>query len=255
MEELTSKELRIISKIKKNVYKTIKTYNLIEDNDRILIGLSGGKDSLALVELLGEKMKIFKPRFSLIAAHINIEHIPYQSDLEYLKSFCASYNIPFIHHVTSFSDSADNRKSPCFLCSWYRRKALFELAKDSGCAKIALGHHQDDVLETLLMNMTFQGAFGTMPPLLTMDKFDMKIIRPLSMSKEIDIRQLAEIRKYKIQQKNCPYEKDSHRHDMKNLLMLLEKMNPDFRSSMWRAMSNIQENYLPKKDEAFMCSK
>jgi len=246
MEELTKEQLHTIYKIKKHVNKTIKEYGLINDGDRILIGLSGGKDSLALVEILGEKMKIFNPKFSLVAAHISIENIPYKSDIEYLKSFCEQFNVPFVHYTISFDESTDKRKSPCFLCSWNRRKALFELAKTHNCNKIALGHHIDDVLETLLMNMVFQGAFGTMPPLTQMDKFDMKIIRPLAMNHEKEIIQLAEIRQYKKQYKNCPHEKTSHRSDMKKLLAEFEKMNPEFRSSMWSAMENIQKEYLPR---------
>ncbi len=249
MEELTKEQLHTIYKIKKRVDKTIKEYGLIEENDRILIGLSGGKDSLALVEILGEKMKIFNPRFSLVAAHISLENIPYQSDIEYLKNFCEQYDVPFVHHTTSFDESRDKRKSPCFLCSWNRRKALFELAKTHHCNKIALGHHIDDILETLLMNMVFQGAMGTMPPMTTMDKFDMKIIRPLSMNKESEIIQLAELRNYKKQHKNCPHEKTSHRSDIKKILGEFEKMNPEFRSSMWNAMENIQKEYLPRRVE------
>ena len=246
MEDLTKEQHYFLYKLNKRVNKTIKEYGLINDGDRILIGLSGGKDSLALVEILGEKMKIFNPKFSLVAAHISVENIPYKSDIEYLKGFCERFNVPFVHHTISFDESTDKRKSPCFLCSWNRRKALFELAKVHNCNKIALGHHIDDVLETLLMNMVFQGAFGTMPPMTTMDKFDMKIIRPLAMNKEKEIVQLAEIREYKKQKKNCPHEKTSHRSDMKKLLAEFEKMNPEFRSSMWSAMENIQEEYLPK---------
>ncbi|MCD7974168.1 MAG: tRNA 2-thiocytidine biosynthesis TtcA family protein [Candidatus Azobacteroides sp.] len=247
MEDLSKEESSFIFKLKKTVNKTIHTYGLIEEGDRILIGLSGGKDSLALVEILGEKMKIFNPRFSLLALHVSVDNIPYQADLAYLEEFCRNYHVPFIHRSISFDASEDNRKSPCFLCSWHRRKVLFEMAKENGCRKIALGHHMDDVLETLLMNMTFQGAFGTMPPVTVMNKFDMKIIRPLCLNREEDMRKLAEIRQYKKQQKNCPYEKTSHRSEIKGILKQLEEMNPDFRSSMWVSMENIQCEYLPRK--------
>lgn len=247
MKELTVQEQAFVFKLKKQVNKTMKTYGLIEDNDRILIGLSGGKDSLALVELLGEKMKIFSPKFSLVAAHVSIDSIPYQSDLDYLRCFCSAYEIPFIHRTISVDFSADKRKSPCFVCSWHRRKALFQLAKENNCRKIALGHHQDDIIETLLMNMVYQGAFGTMPPLLKMDKFDMTIIRPLALNKETDLQKLAEIRGYKKQPKNCPYEKGSSRSDMRAVLSVFEGMNPDFRSSVWGAMENVQDDYLPRR--------
>ena len=88
--------------------------------------------------------------------------------MDYLRSFAENLGVPFVRYETSFDPSTDTRKSPCFLCSWNRRKALFTVAKEQGFNKIALGHHMDDILETLLMNMAFQGAFSTMPPRLVM---------------------------------------------------------------------------------------
>ena len=102
-----------------------------------------------------------------------------------------------------------------------------------------------DVLQTLLMNLTFQGSFGTMPPLLKMSKFDMTIIRPMSQIDEEDIKKMALLHDYQKQEKNCPYEEDSHRSEMKELLTRLKEMNPNAANSMWNAMSNIQEEYLP----------
>ena len=225
--------------------KAIKDYALIEDGDKILIGLSGGKDSLALVELLSERAKVFAPRFSLVAAHISVENIPYQSDLTYLSDFAETRGVPFLHQVTSFDATSDTRKSPCFLCSWTRRKALFELAKEHGCNKIAFGHHQDDMLETLLMNQIFQGSFGTMPPKLKMDKFDMTIIRPLALIREADLAQMALERNYKKQLKNCPFEKESFRPKVRHILAEMEKMNPNAASSLWNCMTHVQPTYLP----------
>ena len=236
-----------IEKIMRRAWKTIREYALIEDGDKILIGLSGGKDSLALVEILGERMKIFRPEFSLVAAHISIENIPYKSDLDFLERHCKKFDIPFVHETARFDASTDKRKTPCFLCSWNRRKKLFDIAQRLGCNKIALGHHQDDILETLLMNLTYQGAFGTMPPLMKMEKFDMQIIRPLAMNTEKELKTFARARKYKKQERNCPYEKASSRDRVKALLKKIERINPDFRHSMWGAMSNIQTDYLPSQ--------
>ena len=247
MAKLTPEEL-LIRKLDQRVKKAIDEYRLIEDGDKVLIGLSGGKDSLALIELLGRRMRIFKPKFSVVAAHIIMTNIPYESDAGYLKNHAEQYGIPFVKYETSFDESTDHRKSPCFLCSWSRRKALFAIAKEQGCNKIALGHHQDDILQTLLMNITFQGAFSTMPPKLKMDKFDMTIIRPLALTPESELIQLAENQGYRKQVKNCPHEKTSHRSEVKTILKQLEALNPQARHSLWASMNNIQHDYLPKSE-------
>lgn len=235
----------IVRRVDKRFGKGLVAYGLLEDGDHILIGLSGGKDSLALVELLGKRSRIYKPRFSVTAVHVVMKNIPYQSDLDYLKGFCLSHGVDFRVYETSFDPTSDTRKSPCFLCSWNRRKALFTAAKDLGCNKIALGHHMDDILETLLMNMTFQGAFGTMPPKLKMNKFDMTIIRPLCLVHESDLIDLARVRGYRKQMKNCPYESGSSRNDMKAVLKQLELLNPEARYSLWGSMNNVQKDSLP----------
>ena len=105
----------------------------------------------------------------------------------------------------------------------------------------------DDILETLLMNITFQGAFSSMPPRLVMKKFDMTIIRPMCLVHEADLLELAQIRGYRKQVKNCPYEAQSHRSSMKGILHQLEEMNPEARYSLWGSMANVQEELLPKK--------
>lgn len=255
MEELSKNDLKTLQTIKNKLKKAINDYGLIENDDHILIGLSGGKDSLALVELLGERMKIFVPRFKLTAVHITVENIAYQSDLTYLQVHAAKYDIPFVHHVTRFDDSTDTRKSTCFLCSWHRRKALFDVARQLGCNKIALGHHMDDITETLLLNLFYQGSFGTMPPKLKMNKFDMTIIRPMALICEVEMKEMERIRDYKKQIKNCPHEKDSSRRDAKGLISELEKWNPDVRKSIWGAMENIKADYLPKKVDKSIFSK
>ena len=246
MAQFTEEE-KTVRRIERRFNKGVVQYGLIEEGDRILIGLSGGKDSLALVELLGKRVHIYKPRFSVIAVHVAMKNIPYQSDVEYLKTHCAAYGVPFVQYETFFDPASDTRKSPCFLCSWNRRKALFTVAKEYECNKIALGHHMDDILETLLMNITYQGAFGTMPPRLVMKKFDMTIIRPMCLVHEADLIELAVIHNYQKQVKNCPYESQSSRSDMKKILQQLEKMNPEARYSLWGSMTNIQEELLPDK--------
>lgn len=246
MSQYTEEE-KVFRRIEKRLCKGIAEYGLIEDGDKILVGLSGGKDSLALVELLSKRARIFKPRFSILAVHIVMKNIPYQSDLTYLRNHAESYGVPLVVHETEFDASTDTRKSPCFLCSWNRRKALFAVAKEYHCNKIALGHHMDDILVTLLMNMTFQGAFSAIPPRLSMNKFDMTIIRPMCLVHEADLVRLAQIRGYRKQVKNCPYESQSHRSEMREVLNKMDQMNPEARYSIWGSMANVQAELLPQK--------
>ena len=240
---------KLMKRIERCFSRGVVDYGLIADDDRILVGLSGGKDSLALLELLAKRAKVYKPRFTVIAAHVVMRNIPYQTDVEYLRSFTQSLGVEFVLYETEFDASTDTRKSPCFLCSWNRRKALFTIAKEHQCNKIALGHHMDDILETLLMNLTFQGAFSTMPPKLVMKKFDMTIIRPMCMVHESDLEEMAQMRGFKKQIKNCPYETQSNRTDMKGVLKQLEAHNPEARYSLWGSMTNVQEELLPPKIE------
>ncbi|WP_455496882.1 ATP-binding protein [Coprobacter sp.] len=244
MTKKSEKDL-LLYHLDRKLKKAIESYRLIEDGDHILIGLSGGKDSLAMVELLGRRMKIFAPRFSAVAVHIRMKNIAYKSDTTYLEKHCEQSGIPFIEHETEFDPENDRRKSPCFLCSWYRRKALFTIAKKQQCNKIAFGHHQDDIIQTLLMNMTFQGSFGTMPPRLSMNKFEMTLIRPLCLIEEKELLRLSQLSGYTKQEKNCPYEHASSRPEMKEILKILEKMSPQVRSHIWNSMTHIQPEYLP----------
>ena len=240
---------RLEKRLNERFVKAMATYHLIEDDDRILVGLSGGKDSLLLLELLAKRSRIDHPRFKVEALHVRMENIHYETDTSYLQSFCDDLGVPLHVRTTRFETdvissevemtSKDKRrqKQPCFLCSWMRRKEMFNLAQELGCNKIALGHHQDDLIHTALMNLTFQGRFDTMPALLRMQKMPLSIIRPLCMIEEQDIKTYAELQGYQKQQKLCPYETDSHRSDIKHLYESIEQINPEARYSIWRALN------------------
>ena len=245
MAKKTEEEL--FRRLDGKVVRALRMYGLIADGDKVLIGLSGGKDSLALMELLGRRARIYRPKFTLVAAHVRMRNIPYEVDETYLRRACEAYNIPLIVEETEFDPSTDTRRTPCFLCSWMRRKALFEIAKRMECRKIALGHHQDDILETLLLNLTHQGSFGTMPPKLRMKKFDMEIIRPLCLISEAELVSLAQLQHYQKQVKNCPYENLSSRSSIKRIFRELETIQPDVRHSLWNSMTNVQTEYLPQE--------
>ena len=214
----------------------MRTYHLIDDGDRILVALSGGKDSLCLLDLLAQRQRIFMPRFSIEAIHIRMENIDYETDTHYLEDFCRQRNVNLHVVNTSFDASADKRKSPCFLCSWNRRKQMFNLAQEIGCNKIALGHHMDDLIHTALMNECFQGRFDTMPVFLQMKKMPLAIIRPLCLCHESDIKAYAEQEDYQKQRKLCPYEKDSYRTDIQQIFQQMESLNPEARYSIWNAL-------------------
>ena len=237
---------RLLHRLNERFVKAMATYHLIEDDDRILVGLSGGKDSLLLLELLAKRAKIDHPRFSVEALHVRMENIHYETDTSYLQWFCDALNVRLHVKTTSFeigpeaiknSRDARRQKQPCFLCSWNRRKQIFNLAQELGCNKIALGHHQDDLIHTALMNITFQGRFDTMPALLKMRKMPLTIIRPLCMIEEQDIKAYAELQGYQKQQKLCPYETNSHRSGIRHLYDAIEQINPEARYSIWRALN------------------
>ncbi len=243
---LNNESRRLEHRLKERFVKAMATYHLIEDDDRILVGLSGGKDSLLLTELLANRAKIDHPRFSVEALHVRMENIQYETDTSYLQQFCDEQGVKLHLRTTRFeigeetvNDARDARrqKQPCFLCSWMRRKEMFNLAQELGCNKIALGHHQDDMLHTALMNLTFQGRFDTMPARLRMRKMPLTIIRPLCLIEEADIKAYAEMKGYQKQKKICPYETNSHRTDIKRLNDEIEQINPEARYSIWRALN------------------
>lgn len=238
-------EKTLYDRLRRRFQKGLTDYGLIDEGDRILIALSGGKDSLALAELLATRARVWHPRFEVEAAHVVMANIGYRTDTGFLHAFCDRLGVPLHVVEATFDAAGDTRKSPCFLCSWNRRKALFTLAQERGCNKIALGHHMDDILQTLLMNLTYQGAFSTMPPLLRMRKFPLAIIRPLCLVHEADIAALAALRAWPAQQKPCPYEHDSGRTAIADILRRLEELNPEARYSLWGAMGNVQEELLP----------
>lgn len=242
-----NKELDILDKKARKLFaKACIQYSLLQENDKVLVALSGGKDSLELVRLFARQNKIHKPKIQVEVAHVMMDNIPYKTDMEYIISFCKNLDLPLHILRTSFEEK-ETKKPRCFLCSWYRRKILFEFAEKNGFNKIALGHHQDDVLITLLMNMLYEGSIQTMPPALKMDFYPITIIRPLCLIPENLIEQISYNCNFKKQLAKCPYESKTKRHDVSKLLKELEKENPEIRYSLWSSMENIREKLLPHK--------
>lgn len=234
-------------KIQRLFSRACAEYRLLEDGDRVLVAVSGGKDSLELLRLMSRQGKIHKPRITVEAAHVIMDNIPYETDRSFLQWFCDDLDITVRLLHTSFDDTASaeggvtrhRRKTKCFLCSWYRRKALFEYARDHGFTKVAFGHHQDDFLVTMLMNMTFEGSLHSISPMMPMRHYPFKVIRPLCLVPESLIATVAKTLCFERQKTLCPFEKASRREDMTQVFRTLEGMNPEARYSMWRALEKV----------------
>lgn len=233
--------MKLEEKLWKTFNKALGQFQLIDEDDRILVGLSGGKDSLCLLELMARRSKVHVPHFTVEALHVRMANIHYETDTTYLQSFCNRLGVPLHLITTSFATVPDGfpsgkQKPPCFLCSWQRRKQLFNIAQELNCTKIALGHHQDDIIHTALMNLTFQGHFSTMPAKLKMRKMPLTIIRPLCLCQEADIRAYAEQQGYEKQLKQCPYEKATNRTAAAELFAHIQQLNPEARYCIWHAL-------------------
>ena len=245
MSKPNHQESVVIKKVNQKVGKAIQKYGLIEAGDRILVGLSGGKDSMVLLETLAGRLKFNPVKYELAAIHISLKAQPYTIDIDYMASFAEKLRVPFIHRIIDVDLFNEGNNNPCFVCSWNRRKALFEAVRQLGYNKLALGHHMDDAIETLLMNMAFQSSISAMPPQLPMFGGELKIIRPLILLPEDEVKQFAAIRNFKKEIKLCTFEKDSKRKDIKKLIAQLAELNPQIRSNIFASMTNIQSEYLP----------
>ncbi len=232
-------------RIRKLFHRGCVEYGLIEDGDKILVALSGGKDSLCLLRLLAQQSRLFRPAIKVEAAHVIMDNIPYETDRSYLVRFCEEHGVKLHILHSSFDESTDGRKTKCFLCSWHRRKTLFSFASANGFGKVALGHHQDDIIVTLLMNQTFEGSIQTMPPRLKMQHYPLTVIRPLCLVPECIISKLAENVGFEKQKVLCPYETVTHRATMTQVFHQLETINPEARYSLWNSMKNIHHDLLP----------
>lgn len=244
---------RHIERVRHSIGKTIHSYNLIEDNDHILIGLSGGKDSLILLETLSERRKYIPIEYRLTAVHINVVNIPYVVDIDYLRKFSEDLNVSFILKELEYSE--DSGKSPCFFCSWSRRKIFYELSKELNISKIATGHHMDDALETLFMNMVYHGSISSLPVNFTMFDGRLEFIRPMIEIPEDMLKEYALIRNYPTLKSECPHDKMTKRKRMREQIDRLQGEHDAAKINMFRSMSKIIPEYLPGKDHIVRNSK
>ncbi len=217
----------------------VKRYALLAPGDKVLVGLSGGKDSLALLELLARLRMRLNRNFDILALHVRMENVDYRTDTAYLSAFAESLEVPLHVLTADFGEDRKAGRGPCFLCAWTRRKLLFAKAQEWGCGKIALGHHRDDILRTALMNLAFNGSFGTMPVRMEMDKFPVTIIRPLALVGEDTLREWAALRGYRPLGKVCPHDSRSARTEVGGVEEAFLRLNPESRQSLWHALEKI----------------
>lgn len=248
MNEKERKKRKQFEKICKKVGKAIMDFQLVQDSDRVLVGLSGGKDSMILLQALADRQKHLPVSFELFAVHISAKNVGYEMDTAYLARFCEELDVPLFLEEVEIDLSLQRDKTPCFICSWSRRKKIFEKSKELNCNKIAFGHHKDDAIQTMLMNMIYHGSYSSLPHKLSMFDGRIQLIRPLLMIPENELVYYAGMTDLKEHEKRCPYMDLTKRNAMKELIRSLDKLHKDSRKNLFRAMDNIYHDYLPKKE-------
>lgn len=236
---------KFIGNVNKSVGRTIQKNQLIEKDDVILIGLSGGKDSLVLLDVLADRRRYIPYKFQLMAAHINVKNVSYEIDNSFLEKLCEELSIPLYFKDIEIDLNKDPKKGTCFVCSWQRRKELFNLTKKLKCNKLAFGHQLDDANETFLMNMIYHGSLSGMPYKLKMFDGRVELIRPLLDQREDKIKQYARYKKYPEEKLSCPYDDKTKRNEIKQVLKKIYKLNPDAPINLFRSPNKIFEEYLP----------
>ena len=223
--------------------RAVFDYRLIEEGDNILIGASGGKDSTALIEYFAYRLKQKRENFSVTALNIATEIAPPFNN-ELAKIF-DNWNIPFKALTISVLDRLKpGRKMNCWWCSTQRRTELNNYAIANGFNKIALGHHLDDILETLLMNALNKGQLSTMPPRLTYEKYPVTVIRPLCMAPVTMIKEHAEQQGYISSTCTCSYQDNSGRKEARKRLEALTNGNNAEKQRLFNALRNVRMEYL-----------
>lgn len=228
--------------------KAISDYKMIEDGDKIAVGLSGGKDSITLLAVLAAYKKFAPEKFDLIAINIDMgfEDID-KNQVQATKDFCESVGVPLTIEKTDIAAIIfDERKekSPCSLCSKMRRGALNNVAIDHGCNKLALGHHADDVIETMMLSLLYEGRFSTFMPISYMDKSKITLIRPLVYIEEKQINWTAKRLGLPVIFNPCPRDKHTKREDVKQLIRNLDEQFVDSKKHIMSAIFNPERNSL-----------
>jgi tRNA 2-thiocytidine biosynthesis protein TtcA len=235
----------------RDVGRAIADFNLIEDGDRIMVAVSGGKDSYGLLAVLDTLSRRAPVRFELVAVHLDQNHPGYDGAplARHLAATGLEHHILHEDTYSIVTDKIPEGKTYCSLCSRLRRGILYRAAEQLRCNKIALGHHRDDALETLLLNLFFAGKLAAMPARLVSDDQKHVVIRPLIYCPEETLARFAQERAFPILPCNlCGSQSEAQRKQMKALLDRMESEHPHLRASMLAALGNVVATHLLDKD-------
>ena len=236
-----------MQKILSTMRKAVERYNLIEDGDKIAVGLSGGKDSLILLKALKMFQRFNIYNYEIIAVTIDI--YSGKEDYSHLKSFCDELGVELIVENTDIHEVVFNErkeKNPCSLCAKMRRGALNSVASKYGCNKIALGHHLQDVIETFFLSLLYEGRLSTMKPRSYMSNSKMTLIRPLFLTHERTIKAVS--KDFPVKKSRCPADKDSKRQDIEKLIDNINTLIPDSKKRIESAIISTDSYNLLDKD-------
>jgi len=226
----------------KKMGKAISDYKMIEDGDRICVAVSGGKDSLSLLKLLNEKKRFVPIKYDLLAVHIDMGYKCIHPKIleEYFKENNYNYHIERIDILNGKS----REEISCFWCSWNRRKTLFETAARFGCKKVALGHHFDDIIQTILLNLFFHGEISAMSPKQELFEGKITIIRPLCYIEERLLEKFASESEFLHPKCRCPNAVTSKRTLIENIISELVKVDSKVKKNIFRSIKRINKDYL-----------
>lgn len=229
--------------------KAIEDYNMIEENDKIAICLSGGKDSITMLHAFKALQRFYPKKFDIIAISINPGFEFFDTKL--LQNICDKLEIPlFIEnsHAQEIVFEIRKEKNPCSLCANLRRGAINSIARREDCNKIALGHNEDDVLETFLLNLLYTGSIGTFSPVSFMDRSGITLIRPLIYTPEKETKRFIKKNNLLVMPKVCPMDGTSKREDMKQMLFSLKKEIPMVRANLFGAIKRNLPDWKKNRD-------